>query len=285
MTTFTLQAALKILKKNIAFSAIIFFSSYYIISTSSFIDERFELKQTLVTQGQLLDGVEEFNFLTKSEVLSILDSNTFRRLVLKKINKDADINFFIDKSQDSKGSNITFKLKGSSSLAIVQAAITIQQLLKESELEVLSRYINFLDTKIDEKLKTIKVFSDEIKLKKISINDINEYAEMQNILNKAHGFDMSNSIVSNNNIASIIKIYNDKKIKNYKNKREVIILESEIALLKEKRKNAKGISYLLLSSPKDVEKYFPNEFLYIGVALLSVVIFNLLILIFYLRRF
>lgn len=282
---FTLKDALIVVKNHLLFSISIFIISFFGVKYLDFIPKEFKSVHTISLSKVM--NQDNLDIHDKSTIVNLIASKDFRNKLLNKTSKENISNFYFDKHQQSKDL-VTVIFKGNSADSVFNTATIVMDFLVEMDMNAIDKWKEMIDIQQENNLKQLK----ELQLSEKSFSNnlpqdkIEHYSKMQNSYNDLLEKQIdSTSADLTNNVASIVRLENDIVSLRIAIQNKILSTKDIINELNFAANSVKIISYLVPPSKQSASLYFPNALVYLGCALIIMLLYNFIVLNYNIRKY
>ena len=291
MREFTLSVALNHIKSRLLITILVFAATFSIVSSGYVFEDKYSTSKIIIPANiTAVEGSYVIDTITANRIILLLSNPGFKMNVSQNLEKDqSTANYKVSSHKIGVNSQtVTLDFKGGFDDIFYTAKSVIHELRKfDSEVydQLFEKVKKNIKTK--EELLLLMKSNYESFVKDITDDELREYADMQNTYEAFYNKTL-NSIEDSTQAIQLQDTYRRFINEKFSRKKSIFTLDSDIRKLKmdlESGFRIKKVSYLFPVLRKNIEKYYPNVFVYIGVSLFMVFLYNLISLHYYFNKY
>ena len=291
MKKFTLSVALNHMKSRLLITILVFAATYTIVSSGYVFEDKYSTSKIIVPANiKAAEGAYIINTIDANRILLLLSNPGFKMKVSQNLEKDQfAANYKVSSHKNNANSQtVQLDFKGGFDDVFYTAKSVIHELGKfdsEAYDQLFEKVRKNIKTK--EELLLMTKSNYESFVKDITDDQLREYADMQNTYEDFYNKTL-NSLVDADRASGIQVAYRKFISDKLPMEKSIYIMDSDIRKLKmdlEREFGIKKVSYLFPVLRKDIGKYYPNVFVYIGTSLFMAFLYNLISLHYYYNKY
>ncbi len=280
MENFTLSTALHCVKKQLPITILLSVATFYVLLNGSFIDNKYHMSKEVLTG--FFPSTSEIKILSKSSIEALLSSRSFFLKVTNNLKGKKVSSYKVDVYGSKDFISLNFKSNNKDIIFNTSKAV-MNELKKIDDIEI-QKEIKYIKKTIQAKEEFIQSIQLLNSSKEILNDDIRRYSEDQKVYYKFYKRDVVNNITGS--VSDLARIKLERTSFEISNEERVNELSEEIDRLKFLSEfGFQKVSYLLPVSKESIEKYYPNRLVFIGFSVFLAILYNLIVLNFYFRKY
>ena len=298
MKKFTLSVALNHMKSRLLITILVFAATYTIVSSGYVFEDKYSTSKIIVPahihpgsiSSKSVEAGYRIQTIDAKRIILLLSNTGFKSKVSQNLEKDQfAANYKVSSHTNNQNSEtVQLDFKGGFDDVFYTAKSVIHELGKfdsEAYDQLFEKVRKNIKTK--EELLLMTKSNYESFVKDITDDQLREYADMQNTYEDFYNKTL-NSLVDANRAINLQVAYRKFISDRLPFELSIYHMESDIRKLKmdlEREFGIKKVSYLFPVLRKDIGKYYPNVFVYIGTSLFMAFLYNLISLHYYYNKY
>ncbi len=255
-------------------------ATFYVLLNGSFIDHKYHMSKEVLTG--FFPSTSEIKILSKSSIEALLSSRSFFLKVTNNLKGKKVSSYKVDVYGSKDFISLNFKSNNKDIIFNTSKAV-MNELKKIDDIEI-QKEIKYIKKTIQAKEEFIQSIQLLNSSKEILNDDIRRYSEDQKVYDKFYKRDVVNNITGS--VSDLARIKLERTSFEISNEERVNELSEEIDRLKFLSEfGFQKVSYLLPVSKESIEKYYPNRLVFIGFSVFLAILYNLIVLNFYFRKY